>query len=95
MSGEHFKELVGKIDTNGDGFISPEEFENGIKANQTRLGFCLDDEQIQQAISSMDTDGDGKISLKEVIEWLVNAGHLQESVCLRRFIDSVVVAPCE
>ena len=80
MSGEHFKEFVGKIDTNGDGFISPEEFENGIKAEQHRLGIYLNDEQIQQAISSM-----------EVIEWLVNAGHVQESVGLRRFISSVLV----
>ena len=79
MSGEHFKELVGKIDANGDGFISPEEFENGIKANQPRLGFFLDDEQIQEAISGMDKDGDGMFSIKQVIDWMVSAGYLNKA----------------
>jgi len=57
------EEIFKKLDTNGDGFISLDEFKAGPRAQK-------DPAKAEEAFKKMDTDGDGKLSLEEF-----KAGH--------------------
>ena len=71
-----FKEFVGKIDADGNGYISPEEFTKHFKDSKNGVGMKMTDEQIQEAISSMDKDSNGMFKIKKVVDWMVKAGYL-------------------
>ena len=79
MNAKEFKGFVYKLDADGNGYISPEEFRKGVKESKNKLGLKLTDEQIEAAISGIDKDGDGMFSIKEVIDWMVRAGHLNKA----------------
>ena len=79
MNAKEFKGFVYKLDADGDGYISPEEFRKGVKESKNKLGLKLTDEQIEAAISGIDKDGDGMFSIKEVIDWMVSAGYLNKA----------------
>ena len=57
------EEIFKKLDTNGDGFISLDEFKASPRAQK-------DPAKAEEAFKKMDTDGDGKLSLDEF-----KAGH--------------------
>ena len=79
MDTSEFKGFLCNVDSDGNGFISPEEFKNQFKDAENKLGIKLTDEQIQEAIKAMDKDKDGLFSIKEVLDWLVSSGYLPES----------------
>ena len=79
MSASEVKEFVSKIDADGNGFISPEEFERQFKGSQNKFGINLTDEKIQEAMTAMDKDGDGMFSIKEVFDWMVDAGYMTKT----------------
>jgi hypothetical protein len=57
------EEIFKKLDTNGDGSISLEEFKAGPRAQK-------DPAKAEEAFKKMDTNGDGKVTLEEF-----KAGH--------------------
>jgi Ca2+-binding EF-hand superfamily protein len=79
MDACEFKEFICNVDSDGNGFISPEEFEKQFKGAENKLGKKLTDEQVQEAIKAMDKDKDGLFSIKELLGWMVTAGYLPES----------------
>ena len=89
-----FKEFVGKIDADGNGYISPEEFTKHFKDSKNGVGMKMTDEQIQEAISSMDKDSNGMFKIKKVVDWMVKAGYLTNIEGLGFFVTltSVLVS---
>ena len=79
MNSSEFKEFVSKLDSDGNGLISPQEFKTQLKEAENKHGIKLTDEQIQEAINAMEKDKDGMFSIKEVIDWMVASGYLPES----------------
>ena len=79
MSTSAFNKALGGVDTDGNRFVSPEEFKKCIKEEGKNLGIKLTDEQIQEAISAMDKDKDGKFSFKGVIDWMVASRYICET----------------
>ncbi len=58
--------ILERLDTNGDGDISAEETQAGLKAFQDRGGFQALPERMRNAIiERLDKDGDGKVSEEE------------------------------
>ena len=78
MSEQEIKEIVQKVDADGNGFISPEEFKCLVKQIDVVFKRKLTDEQVQKALNSIDTDGDGKFSIKEVVDWMLASGYFPE-----------------
>ena len=79
MSTSENNEFFDKIDTRGNGVISPPEFEKHIKELQNNSEINLSNSQVQEVIDAMDKDTDGNFSIKEAIGWMVTAGYLPES----------------
>ena len=79
MNTSEFKEFVCNVDSNGDGFISPEEFEKQFKGAENKLGIKLTDDQVKEAIKAVDKDKDGLINIKELLDWMVASGFLPET----------------
>ena len=79
MSKSEFKSFVGKVDSDGNGFISPEEFKRLFKEEWKKIGTQLTDKQVEEAIKAMDKDKDGAFSIREVIDWMVSAGYLPKT----------------
>ena len=79
MSASEFKDFIGKVDSDGNGFISPQEFKRLFKEEWKKIGTQLTDEQVEEAINAMDKDKDGAFSIKEVIDWMVSAGYLPKT----------------
>ena len=73
---EVFNKAVGKIDADGNGYISPEEFTKHFKDSKNGVGMKMTDEQIQEAISSIDKDSNGMFKIKKVVDWMAKAGDL-------------------
>ncbi len=92
MNAKEFKGFVYKLDADGNGYISPEEFRKHFKESQNKLGVKLTDAQIEEAISGIDKDGDGMFSFKEVIDWMVSAGHLNKAEGLGFFATIAAIA---
>ena len=81
MSASELKKFVLKIDTDGNGYISADEFKKLFKEAQNKIG-KLTEENIEEAITAMDKDNDGVFSIKEVIDWMVAADFLPATVGL-------------
>ena len=79
INAKEFKGFVYRLDADGNGYISPEEFKKRFNESAIKLGVKLTNEQIQEAISRMDKDGDGLLSIKEVIEGMVSVGYLNKA----------------
>ena len=84
MDASEFKEFICSVDADGNGIISPEEFEKQFKDAENKLGIKLTDEQVKEAITAMDKDKDGMFSIKELLDWMVASGYLPESHGLGR-----------
>eukprot|EP00930_Biecheleria_cincta_P066624 TRINITY_DN5282_c0_g1_i2.p1 TRINITY_DN5282_c0_g1~~TRINITY_DN5282_c0_g1_i2.p1 ORF type:complete len:869 (-),score=182.28 TRINITY_DN5282_c0_g1_i2:146-2728(-) len=63
-----------KLDTNGDGYLSPEELRQGLK----NIGFDIEASEFQQAVQVLDVDRDGTVSIKELDRVLKRAGRGEE-----------------
>ena len=68
-----------KVDSDGDGFISPQQFKKQCKEKGELLGIQLTDEQVQEAINAMDKDKDGNFSIKKVFHWMEASGFFPET----------------
>ena len=91
MNAKEFKGFVYKLDADGNGYISPEEFKKRFVESEIKLGVKLTNEQIQDAISRMDKDGDGLLSIKEVIDGMVSLGYLNKAEGLGFFLTLAAV----
>ena len=79
MNTSEFNEFVCNVDSDGNGLISPAEFEKQFKGAENKLGIKLTDEQVQEAIKAMEKTKDGMFSVKEILDWMVVSGYLPES----------------
>ena len=78
MSEQEVKAIVQKVDADGNGFISPEEFNCLVKGIDVVFKRKLTDEQVEKALNFIDNDGDGKFSSKEVVDWMLASGYFPE-----------------
>ena len=78
MSEQEVKAIVQKVDADGNGFISPEEFKCLVNQIDVVFKRKLTDEQVEKALNSIDKDGDGKFSIKEVVDWMLASGYFPE-----------------
>ena len=58
-------DLFMSIDTDGDGYLSPEELRNGL--SEVCGALQLQTTDIKEMIKAMDTDGNGQIDFQEFI----------------------------
>ena len=79
MSTSELKTIFGKVDADGNGLISRQEFKTLFKKEWEKIGTKLTDEQVEEAIKAMDKNKDGVFSIKEVIDWMVVAGYLPKT----------------
>lgn len=63
--GEALKDLFARIDADGDGKITKDEFEDALGAGRTNL------EQADDVFGKLDKDGDGSVSLNELASALM------------------------
>jgi len=63
ISGEEVLRIFQEFDSNGDGFISPDE----LKTLLARYGYEASDAEVKEMMAEADRDGDGKVSLHEFI----------------------------
>jgi len=63
ISGEEVLRIFREFDSDGDGFISPDE----LKTLLARYGYEASDEELKEMMEEADRDGDGKVSLHEFI----------------------------
>jgi len=63
ISGEEVLRIFKEFDSNGDGFISPDE----LKTLLARYGYEASDAEVKEMMAEADRDGDGKVSLHEFI----------------------------
>ena len=89
MSTVEFKKAVYKLDADGNGVITSEEFRNQFKLVQHKLNLKLTDDQIEEAIIAIDKDGDGMFNVKAVIDWMVSKGYLNKAEGLGFFFTLV------
>ena len=90
MDLSEFKTFNCKIDADGNGFVSPDEFKKWCKCFPAKSNLRLTDEQIQESIRKMDKDCDGMFSFKEVVEYQVDAGYWPESEGLGRGMPNIL-----
>jgi calmodulin len=57
------------FDTNGDGFVSPQEFKNAV----AQLGLGLSGDEADALLAHLDTDNDGMVSYEEFLTQLFRA----------------------
>jgi len=63
ISVEEVMTIFGEFDSDGDGFISPEELRSILDRHQTKLT----DEQLEDMMTEADRDGDGMVCLREFV----------------------------
>ena len=77
------QDLFTRIDTDGDGYLSTEELENGL--GEICGSLQLKSHDIKQMLSSMDTNGDGQVSFQEFMA----ASTSREKLTCEKTIDSL------
>ncbi len=72
------RRTFGLMDRDGNGFLSREEFAQGLK----RLDFGLTDEQLAEVLDVVDTDGNGTVEYDEFLARLQQGANEGEVSCL-------------
>ena len=88
MADEEVKEirdLFAKMDTDGDGSITPKEMLDGLKAN----GYFLNENETMWMMQQLDSDGDGLICPSEFVTALLDVRQVTKCRNFQTFIASM------
>ena len=72
---QKLREIFESIDTNGDGYLSPEELTFAMKTLHDPKGRKLSKDYVENMIKHFDEDGDGKISFHEFTDKFFHFQH--------------------
>jgi len=72
-----FSKMMSKLDNNGDGTLSAEEFEQVIRHRLEVSEAALSSQEIQAFVTSLDHDGSGEVDAEELVEFLTSGNQSQ------------------